>query len=105
MVTEPEAAAIYTLKGMLEGYNKAEINVGDVFVLCDAGGGTVDLISYKITQVQPTFRIEEAAIGSGDKCGATYVDRVCPSTATRPNAPNFKTDRTFHDRNSSPGSR
>ncbi|KAK0726065.1 hypothetical protein B0H67DRAFT_480099 [Lasiosphaeris hirsuta] len=75
MVTEPEAAAIYTLKGMLEGYNKSEIRVGDVFVLCDAGGGTVDLISYKITQVQPVFRIEEAAIGSGDKCGATYVDK------------------------------
>lgn len=47
-----------------------------MFVLCDAGGGTVDLISYKITQIQPTFRIEEAAIGSGDKCGATYVDKV-----------------------------
>jgi len=75
LVTEPEAAAIYTLKGMREGYNKAEICVGDVFVLCDAGGGTVDLISYKITQVQPSFRVEEAAIGSGDKCGATYVDK------------------------------
>jgi hypothetical protein len=43
---------------------------------CDAGGGTVDLISYKITQTTPTFRVEEAAVGSGDKCGATYVDKV-----------------------------
>ncbi|KAM7198281.1 hypothetical protein V8F33_005072 [Rhypophila sp. PSN 637] len=75
LVTEPEAAAIYTLKGMMEGPNKNDVKVGDVFVLCDAGGGTVDLISYKITQIQPTFRIEEAAIGSGDKCGATYVDK------------------------------
>ncbi|KAK3997750.1 hypothetical protein QBC44DRAFT_228707 [Cladorrhinum sp. PSN332] len=75
MVTEPEAAAIYTLKHMREGPNRSEIKVGDVFVLCDAGGGTVDLISYKITQIEPHFRIEEAAIGSGDKCGATYVDK------------------------------
>jgi molecular chaperone DnaK (HSP70) len=49
--------------------------VGDTFVLCDAGGGTVDLISYRITQVSPFLRVEEAAIGSGDKCGATYVDK------------------------------
>lgn len=75
LVTEPEAAAVYTLKGMTEGANKDDVRVGDHFVMCDAGGGTVDLISYKITQTSPAFRIEEAAVGSGDKCGATYVDR------------------------------
>jgi hypothetical protein len=56
--------------------NESFVKVGDVFVLCDAGGGTVDLISYKITQTSPTFLIEEAAVGSGDKCGASYVDKV-----------------------------
>ncbi|KAK3899799.1 hypothetical protein C8A05DRAFT_46227 [Staphylotrichum tortipilum] len=75
LVTEPEAAAIYTLLHMREGPSKEEVQVGDIFVLCDAGGGTVDLISYKITQVSPTFLIEEAAVGSGDKCGATFVDQ------------------------------
>ncbi|KFY05554.1 hypothetical protein V491_09098 [Pseudogymnoascus sp. VKM F-3775] len=74
LVTEPEAAALYTLKQMMEGPNKSEIEVGDVFVLCDAGGGTVDLISYKIAQIEP-LRIEEAAVGTGDKCGATFVDK------------------------------
>ena len=34
------------------------------------------MISYKITQTNPTFKVEEAAIGSGDKCGATYVEKV-----------------------------
>ncbi|KAK6499972.1 hypothetical protein TWF481_010329 [Arthrobotrys musiformis] len=75
LVSEPEAAAIYTLKDMCEGPNRDDVKLGDVFVLCDAGGGTVDLISYKITQVQPILRVEEAAIGSGDKCGASYVDK------------------------------
>ncbi|KAL8337837.1 hypothetical protein RB601_006754 [Gaeumannomyces tritici] len=75
MITEPEAAAIYTLRGMSESSNKTEMKVGDTFVLCDAGGGTVDLISYKITQVSPAFHVEEAAVGSGDKCGATYVEK------------------------------
>jgi hypothetical protein len=37
-VTEPESAAIYTLKWMSEGANKEDIHVGDNFVLCDAGG-------------------------------------------------------------------
>jgi hypothetical protein len=75
IVTEPEAAAIYTLKYMNQGAQSGQINVGDHFVLCDAGGGTVDLISYKITKTSPTFAIEEAVVGSGDKCGATYVDK------------------------------
>jgi hypothetical protein len=35
-----------------------------------------DLISYRITQVSPVLKVEEAAIGSGDKCGASYVDKV-----------------------------
>lgn len=69
IVTEPEAAAVYTLRGMKEGANRADVKVGDMFVICDAGGGTVDLISYKVTQVDPIFKLEEAAVGSGDKCG------------------------------------
>ncbi|KAK6356035.1 hypothetical protein TWF718_000409 [Orbilia javanica] len=74
LVSEPEAAAIYTLKCMREGPSRDDIKLGDVFVLCDSGGGTVDLISYKITQIDPVIRVEEAAIGTGDKCGASYVD-------------------------------
>lgn len=75
LVTEPEAAAIYTLKWITQGAQKSEVSVGDNFVLCDAGGGTVDLISYRITATTPTFSIQEAAIGNGDKCGATYIDK------------------------------
>ena len=60
---------------MVENLVLIIVQVGDTFVLCDAGGGTVDLISYRITQVSPFLRVEEAAIGSGDKCGATYVDK------------------------------
>ncbi|KAI4195683.1 MAG: hypothetical protein LQ346_003376 [Caloplaca aetnensis] len=41
VITEPEAAAMYALDAM----DPHNIKVGDTFVLCDAGGGTVDLIS------------------------------------------------------------
>jgi len=76
LVTEPEAAAVYTLNEMQNGAKKSSIAVGDNFVLCDAGGGTVDLISYHVTRTNPTFKIEEAVIGSDNKCGASYVNRV-----------------------------
>jgi hypothetical protein len=49
--------------------------VGDSFVLCDAGGGTVDLISYTITKLSPTLEIREAAAGSGALCGSTFLNR------------------------------
>jgi len=42
----------------------------------------VDLISYTITQKHPCFKIEEAAVGSGDKCGASYIDKVCVAVST-----------------------
>jgi hypothetical protein len=74
LVTEPEAAAIYTLNQMMEGANKTELHVGDSVVLCDAGGGTVDLITYVVQSIEP-FRLEEATVGAGDKCGATLLTK------------------------------
>ncbi|KAH7008907.1 hypothetical protein EDB80DRAFT_574486 [Ilyonectria destructans] len=70
LVTEPEAAALATL------HDKAEENAlapGDTFIVCDAGGGTVDLISYKVNQTNP-LEIEECAIGDGGLCGSIFLD-------------------------------
>jgi molecular chaperone DnaK (HSP70) len=75
IVTEPEAAAVYTLKYMSSGVQQDQIKVNDHFVLVDAGGGTVDLISYKVTRIAPTYGVEEAVVGSGDKFGATFVEK------------------------------
>jgi serine/threonine-protein kinase ATR len=44
-------------------------------VVCDAGGGTVDLISYKITQLSPKLQITEATAGTGDKCGSSLLNQ------------------------------
>jgi molecular chaperone DnaK (HSP70) len=75
MVTEPEAAATYTLKTLKSGAGGDDFKEGDHFVLCDAGGGTVDLLSYRVRSVSPDFRVEEAAVGTGDKCGSTFINR------------------------------
>ena len=61
VVSEPEAAALAVLR---EKKEDDELGVGDCFVVCDAGGGTVDLISYKICSLNP-FQVEECAVGDG----------------------------------------
>ena len=43
-------------------------------MLCDAGGGTVDLISYTVTGLYPKLQIKEAAPGTCGFCGSTYLD-------------------------------
>ncbi|KAH7093078.1 hypothetical protein FB567DRAFT_487211 [Paraphoma chrysanthemicola] len=73
--TEPEAAAIFTIKTLRGGAHDEQLTVGDGFVVCDMGGGTADLISYKVTALQPTV-VEEATVGNGDQCGSTFVDRA-----------------------------
>ncbi|KAF8465524.1 hypothetical protein BDZ91DRAFT_772210 [Kalaharituber pfeilii] len=70
LITEPEGAAEYALRSMQPGMLK----VGECFVVCDAGGGTVDLISYKIASLHP-LQLHECVVGSGGLCGAVYLDR------------------------------
>jgi hypothetical protein len=50
------------------------LSVGDTFVVCDAGGGTVDLISYTVTKLDPVIEVKEAAPGSGGRCGSTFTN-------------------------------
>jgi len=73
--TEPEAAAIYTIQSLKGSVRNEQLAIGDGFVVCDMGGGTVDLISYRVAGISPTI-IEEATTGSGDQCGSIFVDRA-----------------------------
>ncbi|KAL1598992.1 hypothetical protein SLS60_008138 [Paraconiothyrium brasiliense] len=72
--TEPEAAAIYTIKSLRGTAQDAQLRVGDGFVVCDMGGGTVDLISYRVAELEPTI-VEEVTMGTGGQCGGSFVDR------------------------------
>ncbi|KAJ4352430.1 uncharacterized protein N0V89_007778 [Didymosphaeria variabile] len=71
LVTEPEAAALAVLKAKEK--EPGELQLHDSFVICDAGGGTVDLITYKITKLDP-LQIEEGVAGEGDGCGSVHLD-------------------------------
>ena len=72
IISEPEAAATYALDAL----DPHDLKVDDTFVLCDAGGGTVDLISYTVSELRPTLKIDEAASGTGGLCGSTYLNRI-----------------------------
>ncbi|PTB65357.1 hypothetical protein BBK36DRAFT_1205073 [Trichoderma citrinoviride] len=69
-ISEPEAAALASLKDMSD---RADMKVGDHFVVCDAGGGTVDVITYTVINQTP-MKVQESVRGDGKLCGATFVD-------------------------------
>ncbi|RSL72501.1 hypothetical protein CEP51_011897 [Fusarium floridanum] len=64
-VSEPEAAALATIKDLSK---RSTIKPGDTIVICDAGGGTVDLISYVIESAEP-FTVQTGAL-----CGGVFLD-------------------------------
>ncbi|KAI0521984.1 actin-like ATPase domain-containing protein [Xylaria bambusicola] len=74
-VPEPEAAGLVTLCEHGE-----MLKTDDVYVICDAGGGTVDLISYRIGELNP-IQLHEAVVGTGGLCGGIFIDeqfeRLC----------------------------
>ncbi|RSL67500.1 hypothetical protein CEP54_003231 [Fusarium duplospermum] len=66
-VSEPEAAALATIQDLSK---RSTIKPGDTIVICDAGGGTVDLISYAIESTEP-FNVKEC---TGALCGGVFLD-------------------------------
>jgi len=69
MISEPEAAAVYALSTM----KATGLTVGDVYIVLDAGGGTVDLITYQVDSLQP-LRFKEVVPGSGHLCGSAVLN-------------------------------
>ncbi|KAF2649130.1 actin-like ATPase domain-containing protein [Lophiostoma macrostomum CBS 122681] len=71
LIAEPEAAAAYTITTQPH----RSFPAGDIFIICDAGGGTVDLSVYRVTRPMPDLELEEIAISNGDLCGSVFLDR------------------------------
>ncbi|KAF9159923.1 Heat shock 70 kDa protein 12A [Actinomortierella ambigua] len=70
LVSEPEAAAVHCERTCKE-YN---LKHGDKFLICDAGGGTVDLIVYKVTDSPNGQTLSEVTKGHGATCGSMLID-------------------------------
>ncbi|KAG7087569.1 hypothetical protein E1B28_013524 [Marasmius oreades] len=70
IITEPEAAAVHCAHLTDLHHLKPSQN----FVVCDAGGGTVDLAVYKIIGQMTHLEIAEIAARSGANCGSLFLD-------------------------------
>ncbi|KAI8985093.1 hypothetical protein BDB01DRAFT_96694 [Pilobolus umbonatus] len=72
LISEPEAAALYCER-MCDMVNLKE---NDKIMVCDAGGGTVDLIAFEVINgnTQSGNRLKEIAKGMGKSCGSVFLD-------------------------------
>ncbi|KAH8879091.1 hypothetical protein GQ53DRAFT_612588, partial [Thozetella sp. PMI_491] len=73
MATEPEACAQYTMLTRPSN-SLGRLRVGECFIVVDAGGGTVDLVSYLVEKIEPEFLVSRLTIPSSGKFGATLID-------------------------------
>ncbi|KAM3514974.1 hypothetical protein MY11210_001333 [Beauveria gryllotalpidicola] len=78
-LSEPEAAALAALAEM---HPRPDIKEGDTIIVCDAGGGTADLISYQVDKAS-SFRLRECVAGEGGLCGGIFVDQNFDDLITR----------------------
>jgi len=76
ITTEPEAAATFTLRSL----DPHDVKINDNVVICDAGGGTVDLVSYRVKKLNPHLEVEESGIPTGGKCGSVFLNRIFEKT-------------------------
>jgi len=67
---EPEAAAIFELKNRAR---KGQVKNGDCVIICDAGGGTVDVVTYQVRSRDP-ISLDQVVVSSGDMCGSAFID-------------------------------
>lgn len=77
LISEPEAAAL-----SCEQFMKNTLKLGDdifddglTFIVCDAGGGTVDLVTFRKKKKNGVASIQQIGDGTGGTCGAAHLDR------------------------------
>ncbi|KAI1295090.1 Heat shock 70 kDa protein 12A [Mortierella claussenii] len=70
LISEPEAAALYCEKKC----DQFSIGHGQRFMICDAGGGTVDLIVFEVAVGPHGRTLREVTRGSGHSCGSIFLD-------------------------------
>ncbi|KAJ5622347.1 hypothetical protein N7528_005579 [Penicillium herquei] len=70
--SEPKVAAQYLM--LNENIINPELSIGDRVLLCDRGGGTVDIVSYLLKEISPNFQTKILSSPQGGKCGGAAID-------------------------------
>ena len=71
MLAEPEAAGVLGLK---KKARRRDIKDGDCVIICDAGGGTVDAVAYRVRTREP-LSLDQVTVSTGDFCGSSFVNK------------------------------
>lgn len=71
IIGEPQAAGIFALNRKREENYLVEKGH---YVVCDAGGGVVDLITYQVKSSEP-LELEVSGRGTGSVCGSLFLNR------------------------------
>jgi molecular chaperone DnaK (HSP70) len=71
LTSEPEAAALECERAHVKG---AGIQDHETIIICDAGGGTIDLTVYQVSIEGEKKYFEELTRGHGKSCGSSYID-------------------------------
>lgn len=71
LALEPEAAALFCQSDDVD-MTESALKRGDVIMIVDCGGGTVDITTHRVLDA---LAMEEIAVGAGGAHGSTYVDR------------------------------
>ncbi|KAJ8111356.1 hypothetical protein OPT61_g6033 [Boeremia exigua] len=74
-ITEPEAAALYTARHYRDEKAEEFLREGQCFILCDAGGGTVDVVSYRVKALHPVLKLDQIGVPTGQKCGSIFINQ------------------------------
>ncbi|CAM6123607.1 unnamed protein product [Calypogeia fissa] len=84
IVLEPDAASAYCMHS-LRKTRETHLAAGSRILVVDAGGGTVDLVFHeKVSSSADCHQVKEIySGGSGDLCGATYVDAAFEKLLSR----------------------
>jgi hypothetical protein len=69
-ISEPEAAAIHASTHATLHNLRPSMS----FLLCDAGGGTVDTAVYKLIGDLSALEIAESCARTGSNCGSLFLD-------------------------------
>ncbi|KAI8891030.1 actin-like ATPase domain-containing protein [Backusella circina FSU 941] len=71
LISEPEAAALYCEQSFQDQF---QMSKGQRFLICDAGGGTVDVVTFEVNQKTNKKYIAERTGGDGKNCGSIALD-------------------------------
>jgi molecular chaperone DnaK (HSP70) len=65
LIQEPEAAAVAALSTLTQGGSEQQVKANDSIMICDCGGGTVDITTYVIMSISPKLTFKELLVGTG----------------------------------------